>query len=132
MSLNDQVQAFLLDHSVDIAVLPEADINAASGLSFCNDWRARGMHAALSPPEAGVSRIALISSAPFKQVTLSTGEAATRHVAVLTDLEGPSGATVTIMIVGVYLQAGDESAAAGQAVRTCPNWLCTRVSGSCC
>lgn len=115
MSLNDQVQAFLLDHSVDIAVLPEADINAASGLSFCNDWRARGMHAALSPPEAGVSRIALISSAPFKQVTLSTGEAATRHVAVLTDLEGPSGATVTIMIVGVYLQAGDESAAAGQA-----------------
>eukprot|EP00439_Symbiodinium_sp_Y106_P033647 s699_g4.t1 len=111
---SEQVQAFLLDHSVDIAVLPEADINEASGLSFCNDWRARGMHAALSSPEAGVSRVAVISSAPFKQVTLSTGEAATRHVAVLTDLEGPSGATVTIMIVGVYLQAGDESAAAGQ------------------
>ncbi|CAE7793641.1 Otud3, partial [Symbiodinium necroappetens] len=64
-----KVGAFLRDHSVDIAVLPEADITAASCLPFCNAWRARGMHAALSPLENGVAR------------------AATRHVAVVMDLK---------------------------------------------
>ena len=66
MSSQDQVQAFLAAHDVQIAVLPEADVNVSSGLSFCNEWRARGHFAALSSPEAGLSKVALVSSIPFE------------------------------------------------------------------
>ncbi|CAE7306648.1 unnamed protein product, partial [Symbiodinium sp. CCMP2456] len=105
VSLHDQVGAFLWDHSVDIAVLPEADITAASCLPFCNAWRARGMHAALSPLENGVARVALVSKFPFRRVVLSRGEAATRHVAVVMDLKDASGTTTTVMVIGA-LQSG--------------------------
>ena len=115
MSSQDQVQAFLAAHDVQIAVLPEADVNVSSGLSFCNEWRARGHFAALSSPEAGLSKVALVSSIPLKQVTLSAGEATTRHVAALVDLVGPDGRVEPLLVVGVYLQSGDEPTAAGQA-----------------
>ncbi|CAE7040599.1 unnamed protein product [Symbiodinium sp. CCMP2592] len=116
VSMHDQVEAFLKDHCIDIAVLPEADVNEASGLSFCNAWRAKGLHAALSRPEAGVSKVAVVSSFPFKQVTLTSGEAETRHAAILVDLKGPCNEVVTLMVIGAYLQSGDEPTAAGQAM----------------
>ena len=105
---------FLESHAIDIVSLPEANIPQFSSVGFCNSWRAWGKHAALSAPDDGTCRVALVSRFPLRPVTLRTSEACGRHVAALLDVGLPHGQTETVLVVGVYLTCGNEATAAGQ------------------
>ena len=112
-SIHQPLCHFLDSHPIDVVALPEADVPAFSSVGFCNSWRPWGRFAALSAPVDGRCRVALVSSIPMRQVSLRAQECHGRYVAALLDLGSPHQVE-TILVVGVYLQNGNEATAAGQ------------------
>ena len=98
-----------------IAALPEANIPVRSAPGFLNAWKRRQMQSCLSQPESGVHRVALCSQIPFSPCVLNVDAAAARYAAGTFVVQGPSGQGETLLVVAVYLQAGDEAAAQQQA-----------------
>ncbi|CAE7475726.1 L96 [Symbiodinium sp. CCMP2592] len=109
------MDAFMRAQSLDVVVMPEADIPEYSSVGFCNAWRAYGCFAALSTPIEGICRVALISRIPFRVARLPVAEAHGRCVAAIMDVTGPAQAAESVMIVGLYLKVSDEAKAAAQA-----------------
>ncbi|CAE7357806.1 unnamed protein product, partial [Symbiodinium sp. CCMP2592] len=73
----DAICNFLAANDVHICTIAEADINVASAPGFLRAWKARGFYAALSVPEdSGLSRVALVSSLPFRPFRLAEGHQA--------------------------------------------------------
>ena len=114
VSIIGQMEHFLGDFHADVVVCPEAHIPVSSAVTYRNAWRRLGYHAILSSPEGAVCKVALLSKSPCRRASLTKGEAATRHVAALVDFCGQQGAAETVLVTGVYFQAGNEAVAAGQ------------------
>ena len=115
VSFGPELENFIHGFEAEIVAIPEADIPEHASVSFVNHWRAQGRHAAVSIPENGRCRVALLSNIPFRQVPIAQGEAATRAVAVMMDLKNQQDRYETFLVVAVYLQAGDERVASVQA-----------------
>ena len=62
-----------------------------------------------------VGTLALVSSVPMRPATLQVSEAQGRYAAAVIDMQAGPEETEPIMVVGLYLQCGDEATAAGQA-----------------
>ena len=114
INVHSSLDHFLCEHRFDIAVLPEVDVPMHSSIGWCNVWRSWGRFAALSRPLDGTCRVALVSTVPLRPVELRVQEAAGRCVAALADFRDEGGEITSILVVGVYLQPGNEAEAAGQ------------------
>ena len=115
INIHDKLDSFMKANSLDVVVLPEADVPEFSSVGFCNAWRAYGCFAVLSPPLQGSCRVAIVSRVHLRAATLPAAEARGRCAAVILDVLGPAQVVEPMMIVGLYLQAGNEVQAAAQA-----------------
>lgn len=115
INIHDKLDSFMKANSLDVVVVPEADIPEFSSVGFCNAWRAYGCFAVLSPPLQGSCRVAIVSRVHLRAATLPATEAHGRCAAAILDVLGPAQVVEPVMIVGLYLQAGNEVQAAAQA-----------------
>ena len=115
INIHDKLDSFMKENSLDVVVLPEADVPEFSSVGFCNAWRAYGCFAVLSPPLQGSCRVAIVSRVHLRAATLPATEAHGRCAAAILDVLGPAQVVEPVMIVGLYLQAGNEVQAAAQA-----------------
>ena len=100
---------------VDVMALSEVDVLPSAGPGYIKQWSQLGWQVCLSEAEPRGSRVALVSSIPFRPVSLCKREGRTRCAAGLFDVQGPDGVHETILIVSTYCQSGDEVASSLQA-----------------
>ena len=105
---------FLSDSPTDLVALPEADVPEFSSVGWINSWRCWDRFAALSFPVEGVCKVGLVSCLPLRPVQLRAPAAAGRHVAAMVECGVSEAVAETFLVVGVYLQCGNEPEAAGQ------------------
>ena len=115
ISIHDKLHSFMTARSLDIVVLPEADIPEFSAVGFCNAWRSYGCHAVLSHPMEGKCRVAIVSNIPMRAAPLPVTEARGRCAAAVLDVRASSGHIESVLVLGLYLQVSDELQAAAQA-----------------
>ena len=118
----DDAVAFLRNHNIHIAALPEVHVNQTSAPGYVRQWKHHGFHAALAEcgPDAH-SCVGLVSSEPFKQVQLCMGPGRVRHVAGLftacvssASIEDSGQRSEGLLIIAFYGQSGNHIAAEAQ------------------
>ena len=109
------LRTLLQSRGIDIVATPECNIHVDCRASWVAEWRRHGWHVALSSPEDGWCKTALISRIPLKPVTLCRCDCEHRCAAALLDLQA-HGCKHPVLVASVYLQNGKADQANAQAV----------------
>ena len=109
------LRSLLNSRSIDLVATSECNIQLDSRATWVAEWRRHGWHVALSTPEGGWCKTAIISRIPLKPVTLCRCDCEHRCAAALLDLQS-QGCKHPMLVASVYLQRNKPDLATAQAI----------------
>ena len=109
------LRSLLNSRSIDLVATSECNIQLDSRATWVAEWRRHGWHVALSTPEGGWCKTAIISRIPLKPVTLCRCDCEHRCAAALLDLQS-QGCKHPLLVASVYLQCNKPDLAPAQAI----------------